>query len=217
MNWKIRGTASSGDITNITQEITNLTTYVDNTFATQSNVATNYALKTDLTNKLIKVNGAQGLGAGSYKLGSGSTDKFSEVWATDFKGEAASANYADLAEKYTVDSNVELPVGTVMEISDGEYDAELCNTECSDCVIGIVSNKPGFIMNDNLDNSAIIGLTGTLPVRVVGPVRKKDILVSAGYGCLRKIESENEISCKVAVSFENNDQPGEKLVNCLVK
>jgi len=166
---------------------------------------------------LSKVATNLGVGNGVYDIGSGSSDRYRNIWAVSFKGDATAAYYADLAEKYTVNPDFPIPIGTVMEVSEGKYDSEICETEVSDCVIGVISENPGFIMNEGLENSAIIGLIGTVPVRVVGPVYKKDILISAGGGCLRSAVNDYERNFKVAISFETNETQEEKLIKCFIK
>lgn len=170
-----------------------------------------------LNDKLSKVKTNLGVGNALYDIGSGTTDRFRNIFAMNFKGDATAAYYADLAERYTVNPEFPLPIGTVMEVSQGKYDSEICETEVSDCVIGIISEKPGFLMNSELSDSAAIGLVGTLPVRVIGAVFKKDILVSAGNGCLRSAVNDYEKSFKVAISFQTDSSQEEKLIKCFVK
>jgi len=170
-----------------------------------------------MRHKVSRVESTPSVGNGLYNIGTGTADRYREIWSVDFKGVSTSSRYADLAEKYTVDPSLSLSVGTVMEVSTGDFDSEICLTELSSCVIGIISEKPGYIMNEGLENAALIGLTGTVPVRVVGSVAKKDVLVSAGNGCLRVANDPSEYPFKVAIAFESNDSKEEKLVKCIVK
>jgi hypothetical protein len=170
-----------------------------------------------LRHKVSRIENTPSVGNGLYNIGTGTTDRYSKIWSVDFKGDSTASHYADLAEKYTVDPDVSLPVGTVMDVSQGEFDSEICAIELSSSVIGIISEKPGYVMNENLENAALIGLTGTVPARVVGAVLKKDILVSAGSGCLRAATDPSEYQFRVAVAFESNDKVEEKLVKCIVK
>jgi len=167
--------------------------------------------------KVSRIESTPSVGNGLHSIGTGTSDRYNQIWSIDFKGDSTASHYADLAEKYTVDPSISLPVGTVMDVSQGEFDSEVCLTELSNCVIGIISEKPGYIMNEGLENSALIGLTGTVPVRVIGSVEKKDILVSAGNGCLRATSNPNEYPFKVAIAFESDSNKEEKLVKCIVK
>lgn len=127
---------------------------------------------------------------------------------------ATTAQYADLAEKYTCDKT--LPVGTVVEVSDGtEYEVAPCMFEYSPSVVGVVSENPAYLMNST-SSGLPIALTGKVPVRVIGGVRKGDFLIPAGNGVARKGEP-SEISFKFAVSLETSLQEEEKLVECIVK
>jgi hypothetical protein len=59
-------------------------------------------------------------------------------------------------------------------------------------VAGVVSTKPGFLLNENLAPNELEGqkvvelaLTGRVPTRVHGPIKKGDLIVSAGAGYAR--------------------------------
>jgi hypothetical protein len=60
--------------------------------------------------------------------------------------------------------------------------------ELSDRVFGVISTQPAFTMNGGAgdDNThPAVAMTGRVPVKVVGRVRKGDRLVSAGNGIAR--------------------------------
>jgi len=127
---------------------------------------------------------------------------------------ATSALYADLAEKYTCDEN--LPVGTVVEVSDGtEFEVVPCMFELSPVVIGVVSRNPAHLMNSG-SVGLPIGLTGKVEVRVLGAVTKGDFVVPAGNGLARKGEA-HELSFKIGVALKTDLQSDEKLVECIIK
>jgi hypothetical protein len=137
-----------------------------------------------------------------------------DIYARYFRGIATSALYADLAEVYTCDE--ETPIGTVMEvdlISDDEVVP--CMFELSPSVVGVVSENPAFIMNDGGDGLPI-ALTGKVPVRMVGEVRKGDFIVPAGGGLARKGEP-SEIGFKMGISLDTDLHIDEKLVECIIK
>lgn len=163
-----------------------------------------------------------GVGNTLYSIGSGPTDRFDEVWcqtlnAVTVNGTTTSSKYADLAEKYTCDPNRSLEIGTVMKLSAGEYEIEVCEDELSPLAIGVISKAPGFIMNDGLRDSETIGLIGRLPVQVIGPVNKTDILVSAGEGRLRVAKNPTEYMFKIGIALETNLDEGVKLAECFIK
>jgi hypothetical protein len=97
-------------------------------------------------------------------------DSSGVVRATTFTGIASSAQYADLAERYLADK--EYPIGTVMTAGGS---AEVTAVTTSDCyVIGVVSGKPAYRMNEGLEGGTFIALTGRVPVLIEGYVVKGD-------------------------------------------
>jgi hypothetical protein len=91
---------------------------------------------------------------------------------------------ADLAENYLADAVY--PAGTVVEFG-GEAEVTVSMTEGSVRVAGVVSSDPAHVMNGGLRGSSVvsIALVGRVPVNVIGPVYKGDMLISAGYGYAR--------------------------------
>jgi hypothetical protein len=123
-------------------------------------------------------------------------------------GNAASANYADLAEKYT--TNSELTPGTVVMVCDHEdHELETCSE--TGFPVGVVSTQPAFLMNSALENGQAIALKGRVPTRVLGAVKKGDLLFAGANGCAVKSGVY-----KVAVALESNADEGEKLVECML-
>ena len=148
----------------------------------------------------------------TYNLGA-STLKWNETFSTTFTGTVTTATYADLAEKYT--TREEFPIGTLLEVA---YEEEFDLTETSglsDCFVGVVSEKPGFVMNQDVEGQ-LVGLVGRVPIRIVGPVNKRDIIVAAENG-VGKVAIYEELIYKVAVALETNLDNGEKLVQCIIK
>lgn len=90
-----------------------------------------------------------------------------------FDGEAFSARYADLAEKYVLDADY--PVGTIIMVG-GDKEATIATKEKSEKVIGCVSENPGFLINSKQPEGAAIALKGKVPLRVIGKCKKGDIL-----------------------------------------
>ena len=94
------------------------------------------------------------------------------------------ATYADLAEWYSADEEYE--PGTVL-IFGGE--AEVTTTKLFEDrrVAGVVTTDPAYTMNQGLEGTrACIALIGRTPVKVLGTVKKGDLLTTAsvpGYAC----------------------------------
>jgi hypothetical protein len=108
------------------------------------------------------------------------TNFFNRVFAT-----ATTALYADVAERFAADEVME--PGTVVELG-GSAEITVVTEELSDRVFGVISTQPAFTMNGGAgdDNThPAVAMTGRVPVKVVGRVRKGDRLVSAGNGIAR--------------------------------
>ena len=127
--------------------------------------------------------------------------------AVTFEGRATEAQYADLAEKYTTDE--EYPVGTAMAVG-GE--AETKAASASNMCIGVISEKPAYLMNSEADGQAI-GLKGRVPVRVSGPVSKGQPVYAWEDGVCSTIAA----TALVGIALESNSDEGEKLVECVLK
>jgi len=120
--------------------------------------------------------------SGSNAVGNigSSSNYFNQVFAT-----ATTALYADVAERFHADEVME--PGTVVELG-GTNEITKSRAELSDLVFGVISTKPAFTMNggagDN-DTHPPVAMTGRVPVKVSGTIRKGDRLVSAGDGLAR--------------------------------
>jgi len=112
---------------------------------------------------------------GVGNIGSATT-YFNTVFA-----KATSAQYADLAEKYTADAAY--APGTVV-VFGGTHEVTVNATDADRKVAGVVSTNPSYTMNSGLEaeHVATVALTGRVPTMVVGPVRKGDLMVAAGLG-----------------------------------
>ena len=143
-----------------------------------SNVAvftTTGGVFTGLTTPSIAKSGTNAVG----NIGS-SANYFNRVFAT-----ATTALYADVAERFAADEVME--PGTVVELG-GTMEITRATSELSDQVFGVISTNPAFMMNGGAgedDTHPAVAMTGRVPVKVVGRVRKGDRLVSAGNGIAR--------------------------------
>jgi len=108
----------------------------------------------------------------------------SSVFFNTVFAKATSAQYADLAENYRADAAYE--PGTVLEFG-GDEEVTISITDSSKRVAGVVSTNPAYLMNAGLsgEHIASVALTGRVPVKVVGPVAKGDLMVSNGNGRAR--------------------------------
>lgn len=127
-----------------------------------------------------------------WNIGS-STNRLKEVFATTFNGVATSAQYADLAERFEADAEYE--PGTVVAIG-GDKEVTAVGEELSDDVFGVISTAPAHLMNAGAGTNVThppIAISGRVPVKVTGRVKKGQRLVSAGRGLARAAD-KNEIT-----------------------
>ena len=90
----------------------------------------------------------------------------------------------DIAENYRADAEYE--PGTVLEFG-GSEEVTVCSDDMSKRIAGVVTSAPAMVMNGALESRYVtpIALLGRTPVKVIGDVRKGDMLVSAGNGAAR--------------------------------
>ena len=123
--------------------------------------------------------GAQSINIDKHTSGTGGLTYIptsSTLRCTTFAGNSNTANYADLAEKYTSDAEYE--VGTVLQFG-GEAEVTL-SEYASTKVAGVVSEHPAYLMNAEIEGVAI-ALQGRVPCKVWGQVRKGDMMISSKY------------------------------------
>ena len=104
-------------------------------------------------------------------------------------GTQITANYADVAERFAADAEYE--AGTVVELG-GSAEITCSNTELSESVFGVISTRAAYLMNSQAGSDVThppVAMTGRVPVRVVGQVRKGDRLVGAGNGMARSAKA----------------------------
>ena len=102
-----------------------------------------------------------------------------------------SAMYADLAERYEADCDIE--VGDVV-ILGGEAEITKCNDALSNAVFGVISESPAFLMNaqaGNNDSHPMVALKGRVMVKIQGTGKSGDRVVSAGNGEARVANLED--------------------------
>jgi hypothetical protein len=150
---------------------------------------------TQITTPVIVKSGTTGVG----DIGQ-VANTFATVYATTFSGVSTTAKYADLAEKYSADADYE--PGTVLHFG-GDAEVTVCDTDMCSRVAGVVTTAPAHLMNSALEGvTAAIALQGRVPCKVVGPVAKGDMMVSAGNGAARA-EANPNMGSVIGKSLEN--------------
>jgi hypothetical protein len=126
-----------------------------------------------------------------------------------FSGIATFAQYGDLAEKYLPDADYE--VGTVLMIGG---DQEVTAAQAGFRAIGVVSEKPAYLMNSELEGGVAVALKGRVPVKVTGAVIKGQRLVASSNGVAHaSFSSHIDV---FAIALETNTDAGVKLIECIV-
>jgi hypothetical protein len=130
--------------------------------------------------------------------------RFGTVFAT-----TTTATFADLAEKYTTDTEYE--AGTVLAVSIGGEVEATATWQMGQRVLGVISTNPAFLMNDAAPGQAI-ALRGRVPVKVVGPIKKGQPLIcdQDGKGIF------GDTCNSFAIALETNEDASVKLVECVI-
>ena len=104
-------------------------------------------------------------------------------------------------------------------ISHKTADNKVTSSKINHCtkVVGVVSEKPAFIMNGSLEGMSVaVALTGRVPCRVCGPVKKGDMIVSCEQEGCGRAEAEPRQGALIGKSLVNDDSTGERLVEIVV-
>ena len=129
---------------------------------------------------------------------------------------ASSAQYADLAEKYTT-STGDLEPGTVVRVTTGPSDIDALpevEPAMQDSIpVGVISTAPAYLMNAGSEGQAV-GLKGRVPVKITGAVTKGQAVYVDDNGCAT---ASNNGSMMVGVALESNSDSAVKMVECVLK
>jgi hypothetical protein len=132
-------------------------------------------------------------------------------------GTRITAQYADMAERFAAD---EIYVaGTVVELG-GVAEITRSVEELSENVFGVISTQAAYLMNSGAGTDEThppIAMTGRVPVRVTGMIRKGDRLVSAGNGLARAARPGEATAFNViGRALEDRTDTGEGTVEAIV-
>ena len=151
----------------------------------------------------------------TYDIG-GASYKFRSMHATNFYGQATTALYADLAERFEADEALE--EGDVVMIG-GEKEITKTDRESTPEVFGVISTQPAYAMNSEGgtdETHPYVALVGKVPVKVTGKVLKGQRLVaSSQVGIAIAAETKN-IFAVVGRALESSEELGVKLINAAV-
>jgi hypothetical protein len=171
--------------------------------ATATQTLTNKTLTAPTINSITK-NGSNGTG----DIGQ-SDNKYGTIY-----GQATSAQYADLAEKYTTDQEYE--AGTVV-VFGGESEVTQSTSSHDRKVAGVVSTAPAFQMNSDAEGQ-YIALQGRVPCKVMGPIEKGDLVVtSTAPGVGAKLDDTQYLPGQViGKALETIEDEGQRLIEVVV-
>lgn len=148
----------------------------------------------------------------TYNLGSTTS------WWNNIYGTSIHAQYADVAERFEADAVI-MP-GTVVELG-GAKEITTVVAELSENILGVISTKAAYLMNSGAGSDSThppVAVSGRVPVRVIGSIKKGDRLVSAGNG-LARAGARTEISPwnVIGRALSSKTTPGEGIIEATVK
>lgn len=207
----------------------------ENIITTSDFVGVNANLSGNLTvGGRLDLNGATDLN-GDVNLGNSNTDTISFIGKVDtdivptsdtlnlgsasapfgtFYGEATSARYADLAEIYSADADYE--PGTVVKLG-GSAEVTQTTSFNDPEVFGVVSTNPAYLMNSEAEGVAI-ALTGRVPVKVEGRIKKGERLVSGSKPGFAKalMKNEYDMRCIIGRALEDKETFDDDIVEVVI-
>ena len=175
--------------------------------------STDDATITDTLTAGTLTDGTLSINSGSITSGVAAT--FSgNVTASYFVGTATQAQYADLAEIYEADAEYE--PGTVVKIG-GEKEITQTSNHADPDVFGVISTNPAYLMNAEAEGLAV-ALTGRVPVKVLGKVKKGERLVSSDEpGVAWVIDSmEYDVRAVIGRALQDKNDGGLGIVEVVI-
>jgi hypothetical protein len=183
----------------------------------------------------ISINLNNSLTNGSYITGSAFDGSTARTWAVDAttdataskvvardgngdisfrigNGTATSAQYADLAEKYSTDA--EYISGTVV-IFGGEKEVTQSVSYMDTRLAGVISSNPAYLMNSAAEGLPV-ALQGRVPCRVMGTIVKGDMLVSSSTPGVAVACGEPRIGSVIGKALENYDSQEVGIIEVVV-
>ena len=167
-----------------------------------SNVISNTASAVDITGNILPATD------NTYDLGS-SAKKYKQIY-----GYTVEATFADLAERYATD--VPYEVATVV-VFGGEAEITTTTEPGDVSVAGVISTNPALKLNADAGNSQThpyVALKGRVPCKLIGPVSKGDLIVTADNepGYAQSIGKNDAGRSVFAKSIETDLTEGKKVI-----
>ena len=225
LNQNTTGTAgglSSAVTVSLTGDVTGSATFTsagDTASITTTIAANSVALGTDTTGNYVAAGATSGSGisgsvsseGGTFTVASNATNANtgSTIVFRDGSGNfsagiitatSTQARYADLAEMYAADGDIE--AGTVVHFA-GEGKLAACDEANHHAVAGIISTDPAYLMNTDQEGVAL-AISGRVPCKVTGVVNAGDLMVSAGNG-MAMANNSPAIGTVIGKAIESNE------------
>ena len=199
-------TLGNGEISNT--ELANSSITIGSTAVSLGGSITNLA-GIGTINHTGNITGPANSGADNGVSIGSNTNRYNTVWATTFNGQATEALYADLAENYLGDADYE--PGTVL-VFGGDAEVTVCTAKGQTSVAGVVTTNPAHLMNSALQGDNVVGLAlqGRVPCKVIGKVKKGDMLVTSavpGFAIVNNSPGVGQVIGK-AVGTKDTDDRG---------
>lgn len=134
-------------------------------------------------------------------------EQFRSMYAINFQGTALKAKYADLAEKY--ETSKQFKPGDILGI-DKTGDIDHFNPVKHKMPLGVVSDKPGFILNNDIEG-VVIALKGQTIARVKGKVDIGDPLYVCSGDYATNVKTRKSHFIGMSLEKKSNEEIG--LVN----
>lgn len=140
-------------------------------------------------------------------------DSAGDLYAVVFRGTATSAYYADLAEQYISDE-IYNP-GTVL-IFGGDAEVTQSTQSNDRRIAGVVSTNPAYLMNSGLEGGVSVALTGRVPCRVVGTIKKGDLMVSSHIPGVAMSNDDPKLGTVIGKALEDYNSETVGLIEVVV-
>lgn len=137
----------------------------------------------------------------------------SSAWFNNIYGTASHALYADLAEKYQSDE--QYAPGTVLVFGD-ETEVTISMQANDTRVAGVVSTDPAYLMNGALADGIPVALQGRVPCKVIGVVKRGDMLVTSDSPGIAMTNNIPQIGSVIGKALGNHDGNGIGVIEVVV-
>ena len=147
------------------------------------------------------------------------TKVFQTVYATTFEGTATMALYADVAERYAADMDLE--PGDVVIVG-GEAEITKSFNAYDKRVAGVISTQPGMMLNSEAGpdkTHPYLAISGRVPCKVIGRIKKGDLLVTSvvsGRAKAATIDSFKKIGSVFAKALEDHNTYAEGIIEVMI-